>query len=232
MRVLDAIDRTKSRLLFSELLVWGWLRRVRVERQLAHAIQLLGLEQADAPPPSVVASPERSFEVLTSLAAALDAQDPYTDGHSRRVAGHSVMIARRMGLSSEEVANVRAAAAVHDVGKLRVPTEILNKPDRLTNAEFELVKRHADEGADVVARLGHPELSAFVRHHHERFDGTGYPAGLRQEEIPLGARVIAVADTFDAITSARPYRPAAPHKRAIDALVEASGSQLVDHPVS
>jgi response regulator RpfG family c-di-GMP phosphodiesterase len=210
-------------LLFGELLVWGWLRRLRVERQLAKSMELLSDDErlrGDAP------SAKRKFHVLGRLAGALDAQDAYTDGHSRRVAAHSVMVARRMGLSSEEVERVRAAAAVHDIGKLRVPADVLSKPGRLTSAEFELVKSHADAGAEIVACLGDPELSAIVRHHHERFDGAGYPSGLAGEQIPLGARIIAVADTFDALTSVRPYRPAEPHKRALEALVKASGTQL------
>ena len=91
------------------------------------------------------------------------------------------MIARKMGLPDEELTQIRAAAAVHDVGKLRVPTETVNKPGKLTSAEFEIIKCHADEGADLVACLGDPGVSAIVRHHHERFDGTGYPSGLRQE---------------------------------------------------
>jgi hypothetical protein len=131
-----------------------------------------------------------------------------------------------MGLSDEEVDRIRAAAAVHDVGKLHVPREVLNKPGPLTDEEFEQVKRHAAEGAALVACLGDAELAAIVRHHHERVDGTGYPDGLSADAIPLGARIVAVADTFDAIIATRPYRPAAPHKRAIDALMDGSGTQL------
>jgi HD domain-containing protein len=212
-------------LFFSELLLWGWLRRLRVERQLANAVGMLGLGRA-AQPDDGADSIERKAQLLRQLAAALDAQDPYTDGHSRRVARHSAMVARRMGLSGEQVARIQAAAAVHDVGKLRVPAELLNKPDKLTSAEFEITKRHADGGAEIVACLGDPELTSIVRHHHERFDGTGYPSGLLGEQIPLGARIVAVADTFDAMTSVRPYRLATPHKQALDALLQVSGTQL------
>jgi hypothetical protein len=208
-------------LLFGELLVWGWLRRVRMERQLARSMELL---RADEPPGGEVQSASRRFHILSQLVVALEAQDAYTDGHSRRVAAHTVLVARRMGLPGEEVARVRAAAAVHDIGKVRVPPDVLDRPAKLTSAEFELVKAHAEAGAEIVACLGDPELTAIVRHHHERFDGTGYPDGLAYEQIPLGARIIAVADTFDALTSARPYRPAASHKRALEAVVKASGS--------
>lgn len=219
--------------LFSDLLLWGWLRRLRVEHQLDDATRALGLAAPPASPCSdadlsggAVANTDRQLELLTRLADALEAHDPYVDGHSRRVARHASVIARKLGLPAEEVAKVARAAAVHDVGKLRLPREILMKPDALTAAEFEVIKSHSTEGAEMVACLGDPELTAIVRHHHERLDGSGYPAGLRGAEIPLGARIIAVADTFDAITSARPYRPPARHKQAIDTLVHESGVQL------
>ncbi|MBV9809867.1 MAG: HD-GYP domain-containing protein [Solirubrobacterales bacterium] len=210
-------------LLFGELLFWGWLRRVRMERQLTKAMELLRTHEELR---DDVHSADQKFSILSQLAVSLEAQDAYTDGHSRRVAAHTVIVARRMGLTSSEVARLRAAAAIHDIGKVRIPPDLLDKPGRLTSAEFELVKRHADEGAEIVASLGDPELTAIVRHHHERFDGTGYPSGLAGERIPLGARIIAVADTFDAMTSVRPYRPAASHKQALEALVDASGTQL------
>jgi putative nucleotidyltransferase with HDIG domain len=218
---------------FGELLLWGWIRRRRQERELADATRLLDLVNpgfTDRQHPCLGADDaltlEQREQLLRQLAGALEGQDVYLNGHSRRVARHATMIARRMGLSSEEVARVRVAAAVHDVGKLRTPKAILNKPGRLTDAEFEVVKRHPVDGAEMVAALGDPELTRIVRHHHERLDGAGYPAGLTGDEIPLGARIIAVADTFDAITSARPYRDAAPHQKAIDILRAEAGAQL------
>ena len=168
----------------------------------------------------------RRERLLKQLGAALDAQDPYLDGHSRRVARYTATVARRMGLPDEQVKRIRAAAAVHDVGKLRVPQELLRKATPLSDEEFEAVMRHPEEGAEMVSCLGDDELTEIVRHHHERFDGLGYPAGLRGVEIPLGARIVAVADTFDAITSARPYRQAARHKQAIDVLIANAGTQL------
>lgn len=163
---------------------------------------------------------------LERLVAGMETRDPYLHGHSRRVARHSWMIARRMGLPSAEVARIRTAAAIHDVGKVETPRAILHKPERLTDAEYEVIKKHPGDGALMAAVLGDPELTSMVRHHHERLDGTGYPDGLSGEEIPLGARIIAVADTFDAITSRRPYRPASSHKRAIDILKDESGAKL------
>ncbi len=213
-----------ERVVFSDLLLWGWIRRVRLERKLASIVEIVGGAHARAEleePGS-----ERRAELLRALAVALDAQDPYTEGHSRRVARHAAMVARELHLADGQVERVRAAAAVHDVGKLRVPAALLSKPGKLTAEEFEVIKGHATEGAALVAGLGDDELTAIVRHHHERFDGHGYPSGLRGPDIPLGARIVAVADTFDAITSVRSYRSAASHKRALDRLVEAAGSQL------
>ena len=226
--------------LFSDLLLWGWVRRLHVEHQLDDATKALGLvssqagadaggagtEAMRASPDIAPETPDRRLELLTRLADAMEAHDPYVGGHSRRVARHATVVARKLGLSADEVTKVARAAAVHDVGKLRLPREILMKPGTLTAAEFEVLKRHSTEGAEMVACLGDPELTAIVRHHHERLDGSGYPAGLRGEEIPLGARIIAVADTFDAITSARPYRPPARHKQAIDILIKEAGVLL------
>lgn len=121
---------------------------------------------------------------------------------------------------------METAALVHDVGKIYTPPEILHKPDRLTDREFAIVKLHARDGAEILADAGDPRLTAIVRHHHERLDGKGYPDGIEASEIPLGSRIIAVADTFDAITSTRPYRPARSHKQAIDVLSKESGTQL------
>jgi len=220
--------RRSGDLMFSELLIWGWLRRLHIEHRLASATELLGLgaSGADAGAAAPSLSVQRSGQLLRQLASALEAQDSYTVGHSRRVARHARTIATRLGLPCEDVACISAAAAVHDIGKLRVPRSVLDKPGRLTDAEFEAIKRHPDDGAAMVSCLGDAKLTAIVRHHHERLDGTGYPAGLVAEQIPIGARIVAVADTFDAIVSTRPYRPAAPHKRAIDVLAGESGVQF------
>jgi putative nucleotidyltransferase with HDIG domain len=211
--------------LFSELLLWGWLHRYRAERRLANSVDLLGL--GDGPGSAQTdETTERKAQILGRMAAALDAQDPYTDGHSRRVAVHAAMIARKMGLPHEEVAKLRTAAAVHDIGKLRTPPEVLNKPGMLTAAEFDVVKHHVEDGAEIVSAMGDPEITATVLHHHERFDGQGYPDGLVGQQTPVAARIIAVADTFDALTSLRPYRGAIPHKKALRVIVDASGTQL------
>ena len=142
------------------------------------------------------------------------------------MACHAERIACQMGLPDEEIERIRVAASIHDIGKLFVPHSILMRPGRLSPEEYSLVKRHAEQGADLARELGDPDVTAIVRHHHERVDGGGYPDGLAGDEIPLGARIIAVADTFDAITSERPYRRAASRKSAMDVLSEVAGSQL------
>jgi putative nucleotidyltransferase with HDIG domain len=204
---------------FADLMLWGWLRRLRAERRLAEARTLVGAGAEGM-------SPDRRVEALTRLSALLEARDAYTHGHTRRVTRHAERIARAMRLAPEEVARVRTAAALHDVGKLNTPREVLNKPGRLTDEEFAVIKRHPVEGADMLAGFGDPEVTAMVRHHHERLDGRGYPDGLAGEEIPLGARIIAVADTFDAMTSSRSYRRACPHKKALDVIAKEAGAQL------
>ena len=212
--------------LFGELMVWGFIRRLRNERRLASALQLLGPMNEAQQRVTDGLSAEAQAEALEHLGAALEATDPYTHGHSRRVARNASMLAKGMGLGREDVARIRTAAAVHDVGKLETPTSVLRKRGPLTDDEFEVIKRHPVDGAQMVAVLGDAELTSIVRHHHERIDGTGYPSGLSGNAIPLGARIIAVADTFDAITSARPYRPVRSHKKAIDVLKFEAGVQL------
>jgi putative nucleotidyltransferase with HDIG domain len=203
---------------FADLVLWGWVRRLRTERRLANVSELLG--------DRTKLSPRRQAELLERLSTALEARDPYTHGHSRRVTRYAEAIARRMGLTAAQVAKIRTAAAVHDVGKIETPRDVLNKPGRLTDEEFAAIKRHPADGARLVAGMDDPELTAMVRHHHERLDGRGYPDGLEAANIPLGARIIAVADTFDAITSTRPYRAGAKHKTALDILKKEAGSQL------
>lgn len=206
-----------SDLVFGDLLIWGWARRAIAERRLDAATR-----EIRAPTPL---NRERAA-LLRRLSALLEARDPYTHGHSRRVARHAERIAREIGLSGDQVAKIRAAALVHDIGKINVPRPILTKPGKLTDAEFSLVKRHAADGAAMVLSLGDSELTAIVRHHHERIDGTGYPDALAGDDIPVGARVIAVADTFDAITSSRAYRKPRTHRQALEILRREAGKQL------
>jgi HD-GYP domain-containing protein (c-di-GMP phosphodiesterase class II) len=205
-------------LVFADLMLWRWLRRCWTERRLAQARALYDSARK--------AGPAVSIELLEDLSKRLAARDAYTHGHNRRVARHAERIARAMHLSAIEIAKIRTAATVHDVGKIYTPREILNNPGRLTDREYAIVKLHAGDGADMLAEVGDPEITAMVRHHHERIDGHGYPDGLTGSDIPLGARIIAVADTFDAITSSRAYRSAGTHKKALDILSQQAGYQL------
>jgi HD-GYP domain-containing protein (c-di-GMP phosphodiesterase class II) len=146
---------------------------------------------------------------IRALAAAVDAKDPYTRGHSERVARYSVAIARHLGQPLEEVRKVRIAALLHDVGKIGIDDRILRKPTALTDDEFEVMKLHPVKGALIMGQI--PQLKWIIpgmKYHHEKWDGTGYPDGLRGEEIPMLARIISVADTFDAMTTTRPYQKA------------------------
>ena len=219
--------RGSGDLLFGELMVWGFIRRWRNERRLASAANLLGLNGKVRAVDDKDYSPQEQAELLEQLAEGLEARDSYTSGHSRRVARHAAMIAKRMGLPAAEVARIRTAGVLHDVGKIDTPSEVLNKPDRLDEEEFDEIKKHPMRGAEMMLESHlDPHLATIVAHHHERLDGKGYPDGLRGEDIPIGARIIAVADTFDALTSTRPYRPARPHKRALKILNAEAGTQL------
>jgi HD-GYP domain-containing protein (c-di-GMP phosphodiesterase class II) len=146
---------------------------------------------------------------IRALAASIDAKDPYTRGHSERVCRYSILIARHMNLSREEIQKIRISALLHDVGKIGIDDRILRKPSALTDEEFEIMKQHPEKGAAIMESI--PQLRDVIpgmKYHHEKFEGGGYPEGLRGEDIPMQARVIAVADTFDAMTTTRPYQKA------------------------
>lgn len=212
--------------LFADLMLWGWLRRWRSERQLERAARLLGLKSDGSRERGAALGRGRQARLLKQLAAGLEARHPSMRGHSRRVARHAAAIARRMGLPREQVARIRTAAAVHDIGKVGVPPALIDKVGALSEAELAKVREHAALGAHMAAELGDEELARIVRHHHERVDGRGYPDELAGEDIPLGARIVAVADTFDAVTSSRPYRSGRRHKEALVLLGAAAGTQL------
>ncbi|HEX2071534.1 MAG TPA: HD domain-containing phosphohydrolase [Thermoleophilaceae bacterium] len=199
---------------FADLMLWAWARRVRAERRLAKATA------GGAP-----LGRDGELAGLRTLAVVFEARDGLSHGHSGRVARHAQRIARRMGLSSDEVERIEAAAAVHDVGMLRVPSAVLAR-DELSPKERRLVEHHAVAGADQVSAVAGPETAALVRHHHERVDGGGYPDGLAGDEIPLGARIIAVADRFDELVSGVAGRPRSTRGNALDELSARAGSEL------
>jgi HD-GYP domain-containing protein (c-di-GMP phosphodiesterase class II) len=164
---------------------------------------------------------------IKALAAAIDAKDPYTRGHSQRVVEYALLTGKALSLSSEDLEVLEYAGILHDVGKIGIPENILGKPEALTDEEYIIIKRHPIISSDIIADI--PFLNdaiSLVLHHHERYDGKGYPDGLKGELIPLGARILAVADAFDAMTTDRPYRKAMNKKEAIQQLHLCSGSQL------
>lgn len=168
------------------------------------------------------------LDIIKSLAAAIDAKDPYTRGHSGRVARNAVMLARALYLPTAEQKILEQAAILHDVGKIGITDSILNKPDKLTAEEWDQMKAHPEIGALIIspAESIDPKVVTMIRHHHERFDGRGYPSGILNGDIPLGARIIAVADAYDAMRSDRPYRIARTPEESLSEIVNGAGAQF------
>ena len=167
-----------------------------------------------------------TYRLLESLADAVDLRDPYTGGHSRRVAHWSAQILKELSMHGPEADLIKTAARMHDIGKIGVPDAILNKAGRLTPEEKAIMDSHPARGAELLARFADfANGQKIVRHHHERWDGAGYPDGIQSWDIPFGARVIAVADSYDAMTSDRPYRPALSVAKATLILREGRNTQ-------
>src|SRR5919106_239559 len=202
---------------FSQLMMWTWFRRARALRTLEGTLRVLD-----------GGSPGNQLKVLRELSPALEIKDRYTHGHSRRVERHVIRTAMQLDpeLSEREIEALALAAPLHDVGKIEVPESILQKEGALTLREQAIVKWHTVDGARLVAKTGNPRLAEAVLHHHESWDGTGYPHGLSGENIPLFARISAVADAFDAMTSSRPYRASLGTDRAVEVLKAESGRQF------
>jgi putative nucleotidyltransferase with HDIG domain len=167
------------------------------------------------------------LETIRALASAIDAKDPYTRGHSERVAKLSVEIGRELGLDDATLRVLEFGGILHDVGKIGIPEQVLGKPARLTPEEFLLVRAHAAIGAEIVDGVEFlKSAEPAIRHHHERWDGGGYPDGLRGDKIPLIARIVNAADTWDACTSERPYHKAASPREAVSILASGRGAQF------
>lgn len=168
-----------------------------------------------------------SVEVMEALAHTIDAKDEYTKGHSVRVAKYSRMIAERMGLSEEDCENIYYMGLLHDIGKIGVPNEIINKPTKLSDEEYSIIKLHPVIGYDILLEIkSRPDLSIGARWHHERYDGHGYPDGKSGDEIPIFDRIIAVADSYDAMTSNRSYRKYLPQEAVRAELEKNIGTQF------
>ncbi|MFH2128372.1 MAG: HD domain-containing phosphohydrolase [Pseudomonadota bacterium] len=164
---------------------------------------------------------------MKALALALEAKDPYTAGHSERVRQMAARLAQRLGMSDDEIQHISNGCILHDIGKIGINREILNKPGKLDNGEMEVVRQHPRLGHAIVLPLAlNPAVSSIVRQHHERFDGNGYPDGLVGEDIPQAVRVVAICDAFDAMTTDRPYRHSLPKSEAYNRLQEAAGTQF------
>lgn len=150
-------------------------------------------------------------DFVECITSALDARDPYTGDHSRRVSDMACFLCIKLGISPEETQEIHIAGHLHDIGKIGVPDRVLLKPTKLDDEEWALMKKHPEIGAEILSKSEHfTRLGAIILHHHERYDGKGYPFGAKGEEIPLGARIIAVCDSIDAMASARAYRKALP----------------------
>lgn len=203
--------------------IQSMLRIRDVEAELALANRNLSIRTED------LVKRQRSLFLSTvkSLASAIDAKDKYTRNHSARVTEFTLKIAQNMGLSKKDMESLELASLLHDIGKIAVPEHILNKPDKLTDEEFKLIKEHPERGEFILGPvLELKEVGMIVRSHHEKYDGTGYPDGLKGNEIPLGSRIMGVADAYDSIISDRPYRNATSHRRAVKEIIACSGTQF------
>ena len=162
---------------------------------------------------------------IKAIATLQEKRDPYTAGHQRRVAQLACAIARKMGLSEEQIYGIRIISIVHDIGKIAVPSDIINKPGKLSNDEFNIVKLHPQVAYDVLRNLEFPwPVAETILQHHERLDGSGYPNGISGEDISLEARILCVADVIEAIASNRPYRPALGKEKALDEIMQNRGT--------
>jgi putative nucleotidyltransferase with HDIG domain len=168
-----------------------------------------------------------SEQAARTILKALDCKDSYTFGHSMRVAYFSLVTGREAGLSDEDLHELELSALFHDIGKIGTPDAVLNKPARLSEEEFMIMKQHPEKSFEILKEFPHFEKIAInAGSHHERFDGKGYPHGLKGEDIPLAGRIILIADTFDAMTSSRSYRKGLPYEVAFEELVQFSGTQF------
>ncbi|MCH5210135.1 MAG: HD-GYP domain-containing protein [Oscillospiraceae bacterium] len=170
---------------------------------------------------------EKNTQTIETIAHALEAKDAYTRGHSQRVAAYSVQIAKELGLPEEDVKNIRTVALLHDIGKIGIPDSVLNKPGKLTDEEYNMMKLHPVTGCEIMKDINSiPGVHVGTKYHHERYDGKGYPEGLSGDNIPYIARVIAVADAYDAMTSTRVYRKRLSDEEVMSELENGVGTQF------
>lgn len=204
--------------------------------RVRHTLELLRLQtnlslEVDKKTQEVIEQHERIrkifMQIVESLSDAIDAKDTYTNGHSARVAEYSRRIARRAGLSEMEQNNVYMIGLLHDVGKIGIPDAIINKTAKLTDEEYSIIKRHSVRGAEILGHITEfPQLAVGAKWHHERYDGRGYPDGISGEAIPMEARIIAVADSYDAMSSTRSYRNVLPQAVIRGEMAKGAGTQF------
>jgi len=211
---------------FGDLMLWSWVRREAAERALMENTAVLGFDRFGRFLGNSTASQEDQMRAVREIAAALDAKSSYTLGHSRRVEKHVRKVAEVMGLSAEEVADLATAAALHDIGNIQIPDAVLRKAGELTIEERDAIEAHVLLGARMVLKAGNENVVDGIRHHHERWDGAGYPDGLSGSDIPLFARLIGIAEAYDAMTSTRPYRQGFGRDHAIEVLRAEAGLQF------
>lgn len=204
--------------------------------RVRHTIELIRLQtnlayEVEKKTQEVTAQHEKlekiSRQIATTLSGAIDAKDTYTNGHSTRVAKYSREISRRAGFSEEVQDDIYMMGLLHDVGKIGIPDAIINKPAKLTDEEYSIIQKHPVTGAKILKNITEfPKLSTGARWHHERFDGKGYPDGIAGEEIPMEARIIAVADAYDAMSSRRSYRDVLPQAKVREEVEKGKGTQF------
>ena len=204
--------------------------------RVRHTLDLIRLQtnlsqEVDKKTQEVTAQHEKlekiSMQIVTALSGAIDAKDTYTNGHSTRVAAYSRKIAARAGFTEKEQDDIYMMGLLHDVGKIGVPDAIINKPAKLTDEEYAIIKHHPVMGADILKNITEfPKLATGARWHHERFDGGGYPDGISGETIPVEARIIAVADAYDAMSSRRSYRDVLPQEKVRGEVLNGKGTQF------
>jgi hypothetical protein len=209
-----------TKMSFGELMVWRYVQRRRADERLDEVARAFSTSDRGE------VTRLGQLKVLKDLNDALETRDPYTRGHARRVERHAYRTALAMHLSVDDIFDLRLAASLHDIGKIQVPIEIIRKQGPLDDREWATMKQHSTLGAQIIAHIGNEALVSAVRHHHERWDGSGYPDGISGDAIPLHSRIIAVSDAFDAITSNRPYRGKSNRKEAIDIIKAQSGKQF------
>lgn len=204
--------------------------------RVRHTIDLIRLQtdlarEVDRKTQEVIAQHEKlekiSMQIMKALSGAIDAKDTYTKGHSIRVAEYSREIARRIGLSEKAQDDIYMIGLLHDVGKIGVPDAIINKPAKLTDEEYAVIKQHPGMGAEILKNITEfPKLGTGARWHHERYDGRGYPDGISGQEIPMEARIIAIADAYDAMSSRRSYRNVLPQAQVRSEVEKGKGTQF------